>query len=218
MAGERFPLLDAITEEVIQFNGAFEKEIIEIYAVTGSNSFYGVKSKKEEYFEERIDLVAWKFVNSDKIYNGNYILTTKADRDYKNELRKKILPDSIVLLKVRQKENKFLLVEILKNKNIDKKLKEVFPEQALKYQNINKETETNIRVLVEFKSNGNMLKKELMLLNVREQTKEAIRAIETELQHQHPNQEIILWNTKWLDMIPEWKGLGKWIITVPMGQ
>jgi hypothetical protein len=74
-----------IIKGVICINDVFEKEIIKIVTFTGSNSFYGVKSKHEGYFEEKIDLVAYKFVNSNKIYNVNYILTTKADREYINE-------------------------------------------------------------------------------------------------------------------------------------
>jgi hypothetical protein len=221
-----------INDEVIKFNDAFNKEIIEISVITESRSFSSVKSKNEEYFEHKIKLVAWKYFNSNEIYTGDYILTLKADRDYINKLRKRIMPDSIVSLKVRQKENMFLFIEILETDSLDKELEKLLPQKGLKEKidelkepspeqtgriniikelgNLQKETrkiidkKEYIRVIVEYKVKGEIKEREMKLYNVQEGTEEAIRAIKLQLPRSS-----ILWNINWYG-IPDWMGRSWW--------
>lgn len=119
-----------INREVKEFNDNFDEKIMEIQAVTGSSKLGGAKGPGEELWEAEINITAWKSIHSENICNENYFLTTKVDTEYLHELMRKILPDTIYTLKVRQNGNKFLLVEIIENKNIDNELENILKEQT----------------------------------------------------------------------------------------
>ncbi|MDR1315532.1 MAG: DUF2262 domain-containing protein [Spirochaetales bacterium] len=119
-----------MNNEIKEFNAKFDKKIMEIQIVTGSSAFGGAKGPGEELWEASIDITAWKLINDKNICGERYFLRTKADMEYLNELRGKILPDTICSVKVRQKENKFLLVEITGKGIIDNELENILKEQT----------------------------------------------------------------------------------------
>ena len=117
-------------KEIMDFNAQFNEEIKEITIITETSPLSGAKFGVEIFYEIRCEITAWKFINADEVFTGNYFLTGKADLEQINELREKILPDSIVSLKVRQKGNSFLIVEIIENKNVNEALTNILKEQT----------------------------------------------------------------------------------------
>jgi hypothetical protein len=116
--------------EITEFNAKFDKEIKEIAIITQTRPFSGAKSGTDKFYEVIMGITAWKFITGKEIFTGEYSLTVKADSEGIKSLREKILPDTIISLKVRQKGNYFLLVEIFENKTIDEELEKILKEQT----------------------------------------------------------------------------------------
>jgi hypothetical protein len=117
-------------KEIMDFNAQFNEELKEITIITETSPLGGAKGGAEKFYEINCGITAWKFINSDEFFTGEFLLTGKADYRQIKELQEKILPDSIISLKVRQRENAFLLVEIMENKNINEELKNILKEQT----------------------------------------------------------------------------------------
>ncbi|MDR3272981.1 MAG: DUF2262 domain-containing protein [Flavobacteriaceae bacterium] len=115
--------------EIAEYNSAFDEEIINIIIITGASSFSAAQQLgNEELWTAHIKVTAWKLTDSEEINCGEYSLVTKADDDYLRHLQEKTLPNSIISVKVRRKDNEFLLVEFsddeCKNLLLEKILKE----------------------------------------------------------------------------------------------
>jgi hypothetical protein len=119
-----------MNNEITTFNAKFNDEIKEISIITETIPIRSVKGNNEKFYEVRLRITAWKLIDSNEIFtDDNYFVTGKANNKQIKELCEKILPDSIVSLKVRQKENAFLLVEIIDNKNITEEFKNILHNQ-----------------------------------------------------------------------------------------
>lgn len=118
------------TSEVLEFNEKFDKEIQKVTIVTGASGFSGSNWGEMKLWNACIGITAWKLTDSDRIFKGKYFLYSKADDEYLKELRKIILPNSIISLKVRQNGNDFLFVEIIENKETDKEMEAILAEQT----------------------------------------------------------------------------------------
>jgi hypothetical protein len=116
--------------EIMDFNAKFDEKVKEITIITENSPLGGAKGGTEKFYEIKCGITAWKYINSDNVFKGDFALTGKADFQQIKELQGKILPDSIVSLKVRQKENTFLLVEIIENKNVNEELENILKEQT----------------------------------------------------------------------------------------
>lgn len=100
------------TQEVIDFEDKFDKEYIEIVAVTGASGFGGGRVPQDEYWTTSIKLTAWHLNGDMIIHTEASRLVTKADDAYLRRLRECADADMIIKVKVRQKENDFLLVDL----------------------------------------------------------------------------------------------------------
>lgn len=116
-------------KEIIEFNAKFDTEIKEIMIITETNPIGGAKGGNEKLYEVKAGITAWKNINSNEIFTGEYYLTCKADLDKVRELQNKVLPDTIYTLKIRQNKNAFLLVEIIENNIKDDELERILKEQ-----------------------------------------------------------------------------------------
>jgi hypothetical protein len=116
--------------EIMEFNAKFDEKVKEITIITENSPLGGAKGGTEKFYEIKCGITAWKYINSDKVFKRNFVLTGKADFQQIKELQGKILPDAIVSLKVRQKEDTFLLVEIIENKNVNEELEDILKEQT----------------------------------------------------------------------------------------
>ena len=118
------------SKEIIEFENNYNKEVIEILAVTGASGLGGGKVPKENFWTASIDILAWKENIEQSILNiEKTILRFKADDEFLNEMRSKIKTNSIVKLRVRRGEVGFLLCEPLECDILDKELKEFLEKQ-----------------------------------------------------------------------------------------
>ena len=115
--------------EVERFNARFDEEIKEITVLT-RYSWDAAKWGTARLWELRQELLAWKYIDSAEIITGDYCLTTKGTTAYYDELVRAVQHNDIVSLKVRQKGNLFLLVEITGKKDLNSDLKRMRLEQA----------------------------------------------------------------------------------------
>lgn len=119
-----------VSKEIINFENNYDKEIIEILAVTGASGLGGGKGPKEEFWTASIDILAWKENIEHSILNiEKTTLRFKADDEFLNEMRSKIKANSIVKLRVRRGERGFLLCEPLKNDILDQELEDFLEKQ-----------------------------------------------------------------------------------------
>lgn len=115
--------------EIAEYNNAFEEEIIPVIIITGASSFSAEKLEDEKLWSARINVTTWKLIDSEEINRGEYSLVTKADDEYLRYLQEKVHPDSILSVKVRQKENNFLLVEFSEYEGKNIMLEKIVKEQ-----------------------------------------------------------------------------------------
>ena len=118
-----------MSKEIKQFNDQFKEEATEITVVTDSSGFGGSRSQGEKLWTASIGVTAWKPVGSEEINKGKYALVAKADDKYLDKLREQVKQDSIISLKVKQKENSFLFIEVIETKSAEKELEEILAEQ-----------------------------------------------------------------------------------------
>ncbi|MDR2497732.1 MAG: DUF2262 domain-containing protein [Tannerellaceae bacterium] len=120
-----------MNNEIEIFNAKFGDEIKEISIITGTKPIVYAKVENASFFELSMEITAWKPVESKEIFiGGTYFVTTKADNNKIKELSEQLLPDSIISLKVKQKENLFLLIDFIENRNISYKFNMILKKQV----------------------------------------------------------------------------------------
>ena len=121
-------------EDIFGFDEKFDKEfdntIRQITIVTGSAPVSAMKGERNKYNKIYLEISAWKFIDSNKIFKGNYTLTGKVKDKQLDQLFEKLESDIIISLKVRQKDNEFFLVEIITDKENNEELEKVLKEQT----------------------------------------------------------------------------------------
>ena len=118
-------------EELRSLGAKFRPEEMSILAVTGANGFGGRRVREDGPWIATLELTAWKEEDGDEpARRGNFLLVALADDKLLSYLRRRVLRDSVVQVKVRPSEDfsTFLMLE-LPQPETDGEMKAILEEQ-----------------------------------------------------------------------------------------
>lgn len=123
-----------IKAELEKFDSRYEKEVVEIAAVTGASGVGAGKSGKEVVWSASIELIAWKELGQDSGIEEETVRLEwpEPEIDGRHEKKNRELEaNTVVRLQVRKSEQGFLLVSVLDASYRDGELDAIL-EEALK--------------------------------------------------------------------------------------
>lgn len=113
-----------------EFAAQFQPEELTILAVTGANGFNGDKAARETLWRAAIELTAWMEEDSPDVHQGRFVLSTIADDQLLEHLRRRAPRDFIIKFKGRVSEDgQRLLLLDLPEPGFDPDLKAILEEQ-----------------------------------------------------------------------------------------
>ena len=121
---------NAENKQFKKFAAQFQPEELSILAVTGANGFSGGRTPKEKLWQATIGLTAWMEEDSSDIHQGEFPLSTIADDQLLEILRRRAPQDFIIKFKGRVSEDgQRLLLLDLPEPGFDPDLKAILEEQ-----------------------------------------------------------------------------------------
>ena len=127
---ETKPLQNTENRQFRELAAQFQPEELTILAVTGANGFNGGKAGKDKLWWAAIGLTAWMEEDSPDIHQGEFTLSTIADDQLLEHLRRRARPDLIIKFRGRvSKDGKRLLLLDLPEPAFDPDLKAILEEQ-----------------------------------------------------------------------------------------
>ena len=127
---ETKPLQNTENRQFRELAAQFQPEELTILAVTGANGFNGGKAGKDKLWWAAIGLTAWMEEDSPDIHQGEFTLSTIADDQLLEHLRRRARPYHIIKFRGRVSEDgKRLLLLDLPEPGFDPDLKAILEEQ-----------------------------------------------------------------------------------------
>lgn len=116
-------------KEIETYEAQFSQNEYEVIAVVGANGFGGGRASGSDYWTARVNLTAIKKVDTAGVEVGEFSLEMKADDKQLKELQQSVSSNSLIRVRVRQLNNRLLLLELLETNVENSELQQILSEQ-----------------------------------------------------------------------------------------